>query len=221
MVHGTSLTPAHLSHPWAYQKSTSLHPPYPPDQQPACPSSTHARDFLPTKPKKQGPLMIYPTTLASKLTPRLRRHRHIITSHVNPTLMITLHRWWAFIDYQPPSTSFLWAFRFFRLHAHIIPYLYVNEDGWLYLPLFFELPPPSSISVIPHDLVTCSIVFACFMALWSWPSPPGLPERRRKWLPRSWRPRRWPGPWRIHMRFEYWRYAIYFKRGNRLTLMWS
>ena len=51
-AHGTSLTPARLSHPQAYQKSTSLHPPYPPDQQPACSPSTRARDFLPTKPKK-------------------------------------------------------------------------------------------------------------------------------------------------------------------------
>jgi len=92
MAHGTSPTPARLSHPWAYQKSTSLHPPYPPDRQPACPPSTHARDFLPTKPKKQEPLAIYPMNLASKSTPRLRRRRHIIASLVNPTLMITLHR---------------------------------------------------------------------------------------------------------------------------------
>jgi len=91
MAHGTSPTLAHLSHPRAYQKSTSLHPPYPPDRQPAYSPSTQARDSFPTKPKKQGPLSIYPTTLASKLTPRLRRRRHIIASHVNPTLMITVH----------------------------------------------------------------------------------------------------------------------------------
>ena len=57
-VHGTSPTPARLSHPQAYQKLTSLHLPYPPDRQPACSPSAQPRDFLPTKPKRQGPLMI-------------------------------------------------------------------------------------------------------------------------------------------------------------------
>ena len=102
MGHGTSWTPTHLSHLWAHQKSMSFHPAYPPDQQPACSPSTQACDILPTTPKKQEPLAIYLTTLASESTQRLCRRQHIIASHANPTLMITVYRWWVFIDHHPP-----------------------------------------------------------------------------------------------------------------------
>ena len=152
MEHGTSPIPAPLSHPRAYQKSMLHHHPYPPDLQPACFPSTQPRDILQPKPKKREPLAIYPTALNSKSTPRLRRRRHIIPSHVNCTLIISVHHspaGWA-PSSAPPSTStdlsfflFLWAFRFFLLYTSYR--IYTSKRGWMTVfATIFSCALPSS-----------------------------------------------------------------------------
>ena len=161
-----SCMPSHLQ---AYQKLTSLHLLYPPDRQPACSPSAPPHDFLPTKPKRQGPLMIQ--QLWFPIWPK-----GSTTASMSLRAMST-PLWWSLyyiVDDEPSSiiNPPLWHPRTFRylltfgvfdffVYVHTSYHIYTSTRMDDCIRHYFSCTlHPYSTSTLPHNLVMCSTVLA-------------------------------------------------------------